>query len=315
MKVLHKMDKRDSFINLITKEYNKNYTDFFLYAVKASKRYKNYQIPKKTGGNRLISQPSKELKEYQRFIIKNIFSKLPIHSTVYSYQKNKNTKKMALLHKDSRYLLRIDFKDFFPSLKGEFIRKYLESKKHSLDIDLSTRDITLINMLVCKSNALSIGAPSSPIISNVLLYDFDEYMHTVSQEKSVTYSRYADDLYFSTKKPEILKEMLEEIEKYLQNYYIKLSINYKKNIYTSKKRRRIITGLNITTDGQISVGRKKKRYIKSLIYKYKQSSIEQKDLNYLKGYLSYLYSIEPEYLKNLEVKFSSDIIKQLLPIK
>ena len=309
------MNKQDSFISLITESYNKSYSDIFFYARKASRRYKTYAIPKKTGGQRLISQPSRELKGYQRFIVKNVFSKLPIHSSVYSYQENKNIKQMALLHKDTKYLLRIDFKDFFPSLKAEYIRKFLKSKQSILDIDLSTQDITLINMLICKGNKLTIGAPSSPVISNVLLYDFDIFFDTFSKNKNIIYSRYADDLYFSTSKPNILKDVLGEIEKYLKEYYIKLSINYEKNIFTSKKRRRTITGLNITSDGKISVGRNKKRYIKSLIFKYMQTNILPEELNYLKGYLSYLYSIEPEYINNLRRKYSNKVIAYLLPLK
>ncbi|HIC87612.1 MAG TPA: hypothetical protein EYP03_05355 [Aquificae bacterium] len=88
----------------------------------------------------------------------------------------------------------------------------------------------------------------------------------------------------------------------------------KKKIFTSKKRRRVITGLNITPDGKISVGRNKKRHIKSLIFKYTKKDIKLDDLNYLKGYLSYLYSIEPEYLNNLRRKYSNEIIADLLPL-
>jgi RNA-directed DNA polymerase len=299
----------------ISSHFSKSYRDIFRYALRASRRYKSYTIPKRTGGSRDIVQPSKELKEYQRYIVSTLFNKFPIHHSVYSYQKGKNVKQMAINHLNARFLLRIDFKDFFPSIKGENIRFFLKSNMNFLETSINDYDMTLINLLVCKSNKLTIGAPSSPIISNIILYDLDTFLSDKCNEMDITYTRYADDLYFSTTHPDRLKTILPLLKQYLKTFFIKLTINEDKNIYTSKKRRQQITGLTLTTDNKLSVGRKKKRHIKSLIFKYAQQNITVQEASYLKGYMSYLYSIEPEYIEKLSKKYSNELINELLPLK
>lgn len=294
---------------LIEDNLETSYLNFYSFAISASNRYKVYTIPKKNGKERIINHPSKKLKQYQRFLVKHIFSKFPIHNSVYSYKENTSIEKLASLHKNSKYLLRIDFKDFFPSLKGEYIRTFIDANTDKLDIKLSSNDITLINLIVCKYNKLTIGAPSSPIISNILLYEFDKAMDIFSD--NIIYSRYADDLYFSASKPDLLKEVIFYIKHYLERFFIKLDINHDKTIFTSKKHKMEITGLVITTDNKVSIGRKKKRYIKSLVFKYINKNIEPKEYIYLKGYLSFIQSVEIGFLNSLEKKYGADIIKRI----
>lgn len=289
-----------------------SHNDFVVYALNSHKRYRRYEIEKKTGGLRTIHHPSKELKIYQKFISNLIFLKLPVHQSVFSYKKNVSILNLANEHKKNRFLLRIDFKNFFPSIKGENIRLFLNQNQKNLDYKLSELDITLINLLVCKKGKLTIGAPSSPPISNAILYDFDKEVYDKCKLKNIKYSRYADDLYFSTNESNQLSEILKYIQNYTFPFTLKLKINPQKNIFTSKKHKRLITGLTITTEGEVSVGRKKKSYIKSLIYKYKNNDIKTAELEYVKGYLSFLMSIEPEYIKLLKNKYSEKILNELL---
>lgn len=295
--------------------FSKSFSYLYRFAYSASRRYKTYTIPKQTTGVRIISQPSRELKDYQRYLITHIFEKFPIHESVYSYQKNKNIKKMATNHLNARFLLRVDFKNFFPSIKGEYLREFLINNMNYLDKSLTENDITLINLFVFKSNQLTIGAPSSPIISNIILFDLDSYLFNICNNHSIIYTRYADDLYFSSTKPNLLSGVISLLKEYLKSYYIKLSINEDKNIFTSKKRHQQITGLTLTTMNKLSVGKAKKREIRTLIYKYSINDLEADKLQYLKGYLPYLYSIEPLYISNLRNKYSDKIINELLPLK
>ena len=300
------------FINELLEKSNKNYNDLVEYALNAHKRYRRYEIKKRTGGLRTIHHPSKELKIYQKFISKLIFLKLPVHKSVFSYKKNVSIINIANEHKNNKYLLRIDFKNFFPSIKGDNIRLFLNKNEELLNYKLSELDITLINLLVCKKNKITIGAPSSPSISNAILYDFDKKIYDKCESEKIKYSRYADDLYFSTNIPNKLSEVLKDIQNYEFPFNIKLQINQQKNIFTSKKHKRLITGLTITTEGNVSIGRERKRYIKSLINKYKYNDITPLELKYVKGYLSFLISIEPEYIQLLKNKYSEKIINELL---
>ncbi|MGJ0372777.1 retron St85 family RNA-directed DNA polymerase [Aliarcobacter cryaerophilus] len=295
------------FLESICKRFDKDLNQIVDFSTTANKRYKTYKIKKRTSGTRTIEQPSKELKLYQKFISENIFLNLPVHEAVFSYKKNISIKNLADKHKNNRYLLRIDFKDFFPSIKGENIRLFLKNS----NLKLSDLEITLINLFVCKNNKLTIGASSSPSITNVILFNFDNDVYKFCLEKNIIYSRYADDLYFSTNEKCILSSILDYIKNYIFPYNINLYINYDKNIFTSKKHRRIITGLTITTDGNISVGRKQKQYIKSLINLYRYKCLEVEQIDYLKGYLNFLVHIEPIYIDNLKNKYGEDIINEL----
>ena len=105
----------------------------------------------------------------------------------------------------------------------------------------------------------------------------------------IVYSRYADDLYFSTNQTNILKEVIPFINEILSTFFIKLIINHDKTISTSKKHKKSITGLTLTSENKVSIGRKQKRYIKSLVFKYTKKEISEKEHTYLKGiYLIYV---------------------------
>ncbi len=300
-----------TFKELIENELEQSYKDIYFYALIASRRYKRYEIQKRSGGSRTIHHPAKQLKIYQRFIAENVFSKLSTHSQVFSYKKDTSIKDLALQHKDQKFLLRIDFKDFFPSIRGEYIRSLLKENQNNFDFTITDKDITMINMLVCKNDRLTIGAPSSPIISNVLLYGFDEHIHSTFSPE-ITYSRYADDLYFSTNVPNKLTSIPEKIKHFLNVYPIKLKVNDEKTIFTSKKHKRLITGLTITTENKISIGRKQKRYIKSLIHKYDNKQITEDQLSYLRGYLSYIKSVDDDFILSLNKKYSTQLMDSLI---
>lgn len=301
------------FNELLKIEHAIDFFQLYLFSLDASRKYKTYSIKKRNGGLRTINHPSRELKKYQRILSKLIFSKLPTHKAVFSYKKGISIKDLAQEHKNNRFLLRIDFKDFFPSLTSKNIRELLEKNLDSFNFELSKDDITLINNIVCKSNKLTIGAPTSPIISNALLYDFDCEMNSFSKE--ITYSRYADDLYFSSNTPDLLQNIIPHIKNFLLNYKIKLQINENKNIYTSKKHKRCITGLVLTSENKISIGREKKKYLKSLIFKYIKNNITSEELTYLKGYLSFVQSVEESFLENLIKKYNLEIIKEIQELK
>src|ERR1700733_11795184 len=93
----------------------------------ASHQYKEYAIPKRGGGQRIIHHPSRRLKALQRWIHDNVLSTLPIHPAASAYRQGLSTAPNARHHVDSRYLLRIDLQNFFPSIREEDFHSYLRS--------------------------------------------------------------------------------------------------------------------------------------------------------------------------------------------
>lgn len=104
-----------------------------------------------------------------------------------------------------------------------------------------------------------------------------------------------------TVQPQGVSPILSKIQ-YPSNY----RINSKKTFHSSKKGRRVVAGLTLTQDGNVSIGRSQKRYVRSLIHQYEK--LGEPDRQRLVGYLAYIRSVEPECLNRLVLKFGSEKI-------
>ncbi len=279
----------------------------------ASRRYKTYSIPKRNGGRRTISHPTPEVKYLQRWMNRNLFGVLPIHHAVTSYRDGISVAHNASLHARQNYLLKVDFEDFFPSISADDIRATLIAHSTDFDPHLTNADIEVVVETVCRRGALTIGAPSSPVLSNAILYDFDHFVFGACQQRHVVYSRYADDLFLSTDEPNRLSDLLEMIRtKLAEGGRPVLRINENKTVFTSRKRKRIVTGLVLTSDRQLSVGRKKKRQIRSMIHLYRSNGLADAEVSYLRGYLAFVNSVEPEFLDRLKRKYGDELLGQIM---
>ena len=300
-------------ISLIAKStgLNNRYISKIIHS--ANFRYKIYYIPKKKKGVREISHPSSELKLLQKWIVENIFSHFPVHISVYSYRNGIGIQDLAEVHKKNNYLLRIDFTNFFPSVKRSDVSQFLKKHSNLVPFSLSIIDFDFIKNIVCKDNRLTIGAPSSPIITNTILYDFDKLCFEKAKKHKVIYSRYADDIYYSSNSPGTLEKIYEEFQKDLGKLKSpKLIINENKTIFSSRKNKRIVTGLVLTSDKKVSIGRKKKRYIKGLIHHYTEGQLDKKEIAYLRGFLSYIKAVEPRFLTQLINKYGKKLISEII---
>lgn len=285
----------------------------------APRRYKIYTIAKRNSDERrLIAHPSKEVKFLQRLLVIHMEDKLPIHDSASAYVKQKGIKSNALVHKDNQYLLKMDFKNFFLSITPDI----LLAQMLSLGIELDTDNIEFISgMLFWKLRRnsplrLSIGAPSSPFISNVVMYDFDSVIEKECKDLGVTYTRYADDLAFSTNSKDVLFEIPKLVKSTLKKIYgSRIRVNTEKTVFSSKKFNRHITGVTLTNNNLLSVGRAKKRYISSLVHKYTLRLLSDEEILQLKGLLSHSSNIEPLLIGRLSNKYGVDVMTSLAPKK
>lgn len=287
-----------------------------LVSVTANHRYKTYKIKKRTKGYRIINHPARELKLLQRWLVDNLFSDLPVHEAVYSYRTGRNIQGNAALHRRNNFLLRVDFKDFFPSIRAIDVVKMLHNNQSFLSYQLSRNDLSLIASIVCKDGGLTIGAPSSPVISNAILFMFDKQLTDICKTYSVIYSRYADDLYFSTNSPNVLEKLLEDVKLEISKMHNPtLHINHDKSVFTSRKRQRKIAGVTLTSENKLSIGRQRKREIKALIHKLTCGKLSQDKASYLKGLIAYVHSIEPSFIDSLKKKYGEDAMLGIQGIK
>ena len=218
----------------------------------APHRYKIYEIPKRSGkGTRTIAHPAKQLKFIQRLIVKEVTDLFPVHSCAYAYKKSTSIRDNAMVHKDSRYLLKMDFESFFPSITPELF--FQEITRANLSFSAEEKDFLskiLFYKPSRKSNLrLSIGAPSSPLISNFIMYNFDAEVSRYCETHNIKYTRYADDITFSTNVKNILFLIPSVILQLLiKNNYNQLTINSEKTVYTSRAHNVHVTGVTITPE-------------------------------------------------------------------
>lgn len=279
-------------------------------------RYKEYSIAKKNGaGIRKIAQPSRELKILQKLAIERIENNYPIHPSAMAYRTGISIKENASKHMHNNFLLKMDFEDFFHSLLPNDLLQHTE-KYYTQTSEDDKNTLSKLFFWATKKDRklkLSIGAPSSPFISNTLLYDFDVKVFELCQSLGITYTRYADDLTFTTNTKEILFNIPNSIQKICENLaYPKLKINKNKTIFSSKKHNRHITGITITNDATMSLGRQRKRYIRSLVHQHTSGKLTKIQTQELSGLLAFSKHIEQVFFHSLIRKYG---LKSILEIQ
>jgi hypothetical protein len=281
-------------------------------------RYKVYEIAKKAPGKkRIIAQPARELKPLQYWLMENVLSVFPIHPSAVAYRRGKNILDNAAPHAAHRYLCKLDFRNFFPSIKSTDFQRFMGS--NPLATVWTEEDIGYMSRILFwrkkRGNVLqlSIGAPSSPLLSNILLYGFDVKVSALCAASGVTYTRYADDLSFSTNAPGILRVVEEKVgEICRQTRPPRLVLNEVKTVHASKKGLRRVTGLVLANDGVVSIGRQRKREIRATFHTYMRGGLNEEEIAELGGLLSFVKSVEPVFLERLARTYGAGALNHLL---
>jgi len=179
-----------------------------------SHSYKTQTIIKRDGSKRFLSVPSEKLREFQRKLLTNFF-KSPelLHAAAFAYVPGRSAVQCARVHSAARWLIKIDLEDFFHSiddrqLNVEFRRRGVEERTREALVFLVTRSAEHFdgplpkkyspNWLGSRHRFLPQGSATSGFLSNLVFYDMDCAFDQKAKELSLSYSRYADDLIFSS---------------------------------------------------------------------------------------------------------------------
>ncbi len=170
---------------------------YYLYRIPLKKRYKTFEIKKKSGGFRKISTPTSSLKIIQRKlnqVLHCVFHpKIPVHG----FALERSIVTNARVHAGQRYVFNIDLKNFFPSIHLGRVRGMFMHIPYELPHAVAT----VLAQICCHDEQLPQGAPTSPIISNMLCSKMDSQLRRLAKEHRCIYTRYADDITFSTSMP------------------------------------------------------------------------------------------------------------------
>ncbi|MES3676565.1 retron St85 family RNA-directed DNA polymerase [Halomonas elongata] len=278
-------------------------------------RVKKFTIPKKSGGYREIYHPSKKLKVIQYWLMHSVFCKMPLNDAAMAYREGISILHNAKAHSLNRYFLRMDFKDFFSSIRFSDIEPCLKiwHRNSNSEWDLNARTLDFINKsCFFKGDRLAVGYPSSPVISNIVMKDFDsQVLSEMGSGKygDVVYTRYADDMVFSTNQRGACKEIVKSVEDVVGRCTSPvLKINKSKTrLGSSAGGSASVTGLKICRDGHITINRKLKDHIRLMLSLYAKGKLDSEEVPSLAGYLSYCHHVAPDFYSGLSSKFFKEI--------
>jgi hypothetical protein len=160
--------------------------------------YRQFELPKRRGGTRTITAPGRSLKWLQRSLLQVLTHLFPRHKCAVGFERGESVVKHAKAHAGKRRVYVIDIQDFFPSITRSRVYGMLRAKP----FEASEHVARYLANLVTHDGALPQGAPSSPILANLLCRRMDARLFKWARERGYTYSRYADDLAFSTNRAE-----------------------------------------------------------------------------------------------------------------
>lgn len=262
------------FLSLPEKKLN-----YLLYGLASHQRYKTFEISKRSGGVRTIATPIRPLKEAQRRLATAILEVYRPRSIAHAYLNKRSIISNAGLHVEKKWLLTVDLKDFFPSINfGRVLGMFL-APPFRFPPEVST----VLAQLCTHENALPQGAPTSPIISNVLCHKLDRVLLSLAKENRCHVTRYADDIAFSTNGRLFPSSLAKEIEEGASRKMVPgkdladainscgFSINNSKTRLSYKDSRQLVTGLVVNK--RVNLKREYIRELRAMLYSWATKGI------------------------------------------
>lgn len=300
--------------------------------------YNIFHIPKASGGLRTITAPNTELKTTQQKILK-VFQhdmRVNVHDCAFAYVQHRTIRDALVRHQanNSKWFLKIDLQDFFPSLDKAFLLQQLERNAtfHPSTTTemyygrIASGRIDRILDYCLYNNALPQGAPTSPILSNLAMIPIDYELTKRLWEfegHHFVYTRYADDLLISSYTKFDPQDVVNLLVAILEPTPLK--INPAKIRFGSSSGSNWNLGLMLNRDNDITVGHKTKEHFRTLLHRFLTSAEAghpwpPEETRSLEGQRAWIYSIEPEWtnriVRDYESSYSThpyrDIVKAIL---
>ena len=309
-------EARQSVSKLIGIELRK--LTYILYEKKTHSFYSTFIIPKKNGGNRKIYAPDDELKLVQKKLANKLHS---IHAQYlednniksvisHGFEKDKNIISNAYIHKNKRFVLNVDISNFFDSFHFGRVKGFFIKNKA---FNFSDEESTILAQLVCYNGKLPQGAPTSPLIANLIFNIADLQILKLARAYKLNYTRYADDLSFSTNIitfGSAYSLFLEELSSILIKNGFKLNEDKTRLQFFSSRQE--VTG--ITVNQKLNVSKKfikDTRAMADKLYKTDEFQINGTNgtLNQLEGRFSFINQLD-WFNNKCEYKINNNSLKK-----
>ncbi|MDI1450728.1 reverse transcriptase domain-containing protein [Polyangium sp. 6x1] len=293
--------------------------------------YVYFEVPKRSGGTRLLSAPHEALSKAQQWILQNVLAKLSVEGEAHGFVKGRSTVTNARAHLGRGTVVNLDLSDFFPTIKFGRVRGLFESVGYSPAV------ATIFALLCTESprrkviydgttywvavgeRGLPQGACTSPAISNLVARKLDRRLTGMTRKMGWTYTRYADDLTFSAanelmddgkggqkKGRRDLGILLARVRHIVQEEGF--AINPKKGRVQHAGGRQEVTG--IVVNDKLGMPREEVRKLRAILHAAKKTGLAAQNREniphfeaYLQGKIAYLNMVDPERAMQLAKAF------------
>ena len=271
--------------------------------------YVTFAVPKRSGGERLIMAPKTRLKALQRRLHRLLVSKLPTSEYAHGFRTAHSVRSNAQPHVGKGVVLRLDIRDFFPSLHVGRVRGLLVALGYGYQVasvlavlmtEAPRQPVTagaIRHFAPVGPRACPQGAPTSPGVSNALLVKMDHRLAGLARKHGFVYTRYADDLTFSG-------EDLEKVHalRHLASRVVReegFTVNRDKTLVMRRGSRQQVTG--VTVNEVLGLSRQERRRLRAALHQ--ASQWESGSLpSPLRGMLAYVAMLNREQARRLERK-------------
>ena len=257
----YKLESRADVADLL--EIEDKSLRYFLYVKRPENLYFTFNVPKKNGKPRTINAPKNELKNIQKKLAYILNLVYKVKASAHGFVNGKNILTNATNHSNRKVILNIDLKDFFTQIHFGRVRGMLSKKPYNIGIEAAT----VISQLACYNGVLPQGAPSSPIITNMICSPLDTQFTKIAFKNNAKYTRYADDITFSTYDKQFCKDIVnndvynlqlgKDITKTLKDNGF--TVNDDKIFLNTRNTRQEVTGLVVNKFPNL-----KREYLKNL---------------------------------------------------
>lgn len=225
-----------------------------------SDKYLAFSIPKKAGGTRDILAPKKSLKFIQRSISNYLQDEIEFRPAAHGFIRKRSIITNAKLHRKRRFVYNLDLKEFFPSIHFGRVKAVLKLEPFKMSDEAARITATLC----CREGVLPQGSPASPVISNLVAQKLDRKLMKLSKKYKFTYSRYADDLTFSSNIDVFNEGLIRNIHEIIESEGFELNNKKERLLYNSSRQE--VTGLVVNK--KVNVTKEYYRNLRSAIHSF-----------------------------------------------
>lgn len=264
--------------------------------------YITVRLPKRGSGYRTIDIPSPAVKAVQAWILRAILSPIALDPAATAFRIGYSLLENVSPHVNQPFVWSMDVVDFFGSIRIGRIRQFFESLGYPKEIS------PVLASLCCFNQRLPQGAVTSPTLSNLVCVRMDRDIREYSVTRNVMYTRYADDITLSARSPGALRPVLQFVRSVLKREGFREHPNKTRVMRPGQKHE--ITGLIITDNNEISIGRKTYRKLRTAIDRLEKGR-ELEGFDHGKesilGWLRYLKSVDQSSYDRLTAYWNQKI--------